>query len=110
MNDILERLAIILEERKNADPKHSYVANLYQAGQDKILKKLGEEAIETIIAAKSTERDAIIHETADLWFHSLVMLADCGLRPEQVLNELDRRFGLSGLEEKANRGKDNDDG
>ncbi|QBQ53740.1 phosphoribosyl-ATP diphosphatase [Nitrosococcus wardiae] len=110
MNDIFERLATVFEERKNADPEHSYVANLYQAGQDKILKKLGEEAIETILAAKSKQQDAIIHETADLWFHSLVMLADCGLRPEQVLKELDRRFGLSGLEEKANRSKDNDDG
>lgn len=106
MSDILERLANILEERKNADPKRSYVANLYHAGQDKILKKLGEEAVETILAAKSSEKEAIIHETADLWFHSLVMLAASGVRPEQVLNELDRRFGLSGLEEKANRGKD----
>ncbi|ADJ29827.1 phosphoribosyl-ATP diphosphatase [Nitrosococcus watsonii] len=104
MNDTLERLATILEERKNADPQHSYVAQLYQAGQDKILKKLGEEAVETVLAAKSRESDAIIHETADLWFHSLVMLAESGLRPEQVLRELERRFGLSGLEEKANRG------
>ncbi|EDZ66209.1 phosphoribosyl-ATP pyrophosphohydrolase [Nitrosococcus oceani AFC27] len=80
------------------------MAHLYQAGQDKILKKLGEEAIETILAAKSRESDAIIYETADLWFHSLVMLAESGLRPEQVLSELERRFGLSGLEEKANRG------
>ena len=104
MNNTLERLATLLEERKNADPQHSYVAHLYQAGQDKILKKLGEEAIETILAAKSRESDAIIHETADLWFHSLVMLAESGLRPEQVLSELERRFGLSGLEEKANRG------
>lgn len=104
MNDTFERLATILEERKNADPQHSYVAYLYQAGQDKILKKLGEEATETILAAKNGESDAIIHETADLWFHSLVMLAESGLRPEQVLTELERRFGLSGLEEKANRG------
>jgi phosphoribosyl-ATP pyrophosphohydrolase len=105
MSDIFERLATIVHERKNSDPKCSYVAGLYQAGQDKILKKLGEEAIETILAAKSREPNAIIHETADLWFHSLVMLAECGLRPEQVFNELDRRFGLSGLQEKANRGK-----
>jgi len=105
MSDILERLATIIYERKNSDPKHSYVASLYQAGQDKILKKLGEEAIETILAAKARDPDAIIYETADLWFHSLVMLAECGLGPEQVLNELNRRFGSSGLEEKANRGK-----
>lgn len=103
MNDILERLATIVYERKNSNPEHSYVASLYQAGQDKILKKLGEEAIETILAAKTRNPDSIIYETADLWFHSLVMLAECGLRPEQVLNELDRRFGSSGLEEKANR-------
>jgi phosphoribosyl-ATP pyrophosphohydrolase len=107
MSDILERLANALQQRKNADPEHSYVAKLYQAGQDKILQKLGEEAIEAILAAKSREKEAIIHETADLWFHSLIMLAECGLRPEQVLEELDRRFGLSGLEEKANRYKNN---
>lgn len=107
MNDILGRLATVLQERKNAAPESSYVAKLYQAGQDKILKKLGEEAIETIIAAKSREQEAIIHETADLWFHSLILLTECEIRPERVLEELERRFGLSGLEEKANRGKDN---
>ncbi|BAW79407.1 phosphoribosyl-ATP diphosphatase [Candidatus Nitrosoglobus terrae] len=105
MNNILDRLATVVNERKNSDPKSSYIASLYQAGQDKILKKLGEEAIETILAAKSREKKAIIHETADLWFHSLVMLVECGLEPDQILNELDRRFGLSGLEEKANREK-----
>lgn len=107
MSDILERLTIVLQERKNAAPDSSYVAKLYQAGQDKILQKLGEEAIETIIAAKSGKQEAIIHETADLWFHSLVLLVACEIRPEQILEELDRRFGLSGLEEKANRGKNN---
>jgi phosphoribosyl-ATP pyrophosphohydrolase len=107
MNDILERLAHVLQQRKNADPECSYVAKLFHAGQDQILKKIGEEAIETILAAKSREKEAIIYETADLWFHSLIMLAECGLSPEQVLEELERRFGLSGLEEKANRCKGN---
>lgn len=104
MSDTLQKLAEILEARKGASPDSSYVASLYAKGLDKILKKVAEEAGETIIAAKNGEAEAIIYETADLWFHSLVMLKHLGLDPQQVLDELERRFGLSGLEEKASRG------
>jgi phosphoribosyl-ATP pyrophosphohydrolase len=103
VSDVLQRLADVLEQRKGADPQSSYVAKLYAKGLDAILKKIGEEATETVMAAKDGEADKIIYETADLWFHSMVLLAQQGLRPEDVLQELDRRFGLSGLEEKANR-------
>jgi phosphoribosyl-ATP pyrophosphohydrolase len=103
MNDILRRLAQVVEERKHADPDTSYVASLYARGLDAILKKVGEEATETILAAKDGNTDQIVYETADLWFHTLVMLASKGLGPEDVLSELDRRFGLSGIEEKAQR-------
>ncbi len=103
--DILADLAQVLEQRKNADPDSSYVARLYAKGLDAILKKIGEEATETVIAAKSGDSGQIIYETADLWFHCLVMLAHLGLEPHQVLEELQRRFGLSGLEEKAARGQ-----
>lgn len=102
-NDILSRLADTLESRKQADPQSSYVAKLYGKGLDAILKKVAEEAAETIMAAKDGERDKIIYETADLWFHSMVLLAQQGIRPEDVLNELARREGLSGLAEKASR-------
>lgn len=103
MNDVLDRLAELLEQRKSADPQSSYVAKLYAKGTDAILKKVGEEAAETIIAAKDGDAEKIIYETADLWFHSLVMLAHAGLSPQDVLRELARREGLSGLEEKASR-------
>lgn len=103
MSDVLARLAEVLEDRKNADPDSSYVARLYAKGLDSILKKIGEEATETVMAAKDGEKEKIIYETADLWFHSLVLLAQQGLKPDDILNELDRRFGLSGLEEKASR-------
>lgn len=103
MSDILAKLAVVLEDRRKADPESSYVAGLYDKGLDAILKKIGEEATETIIAAKSGDNDQIIRETADLWFHTLVMLIDRGLHPDQVLEELTRRFGTSGLEEKAQR-------
>ena len=103
--DILTELAQVLEQRKGADPDSSYVARLYAKGLDAILKKIGEEATETVIAAKSGDSGQIIYETADLWFHSLVMLAHLGLEPQQVLDELQRRFGLSGLDEKAARGQ-----
>lgn len=103
MNDILDRLAEVLEARKSADPQSSYVAKLYAKGTDAILKKVGEEAVETIIAAKSGDRQQIIYETADLWFHCLVMLAHNGLHPQDVLAELARREGLSGIDEKASR-------
>jgi len=105
VSDSLERLAEVLEARKNADPDSSYVAKLYSKGLDAILKKIGEEATETVMAAKDGDREKIIYETADLWFHSMVLLAHQGLKPKDVLDELDRRFGLSGLEEKARRGK-----
>ena len=103
MSDTLNRLAEVLESRKSADPQSSYVAKLYAKGLDSILKKVGEEAAETIIAAKDGDPQKIIYETADLWFHTLVMLAHVGLHPNDILNELARREGLSGLVEKASR-------
>jgi phosphoribosyl-ATP pyrophosphohydrolase len=105
MNDTLQQLADILEQRKLESADKSYVASLYAKGLDTILKKVGEEATETVIAAKNGDKEQIIYETADLWFHCLVMLADQGLGPNDVLQELQRRFGLSGLEEKAQRKK-----
>lgn len=102
-SDILQQLAEVLEQRKKQDPQKSYVADLYAKGLDVILKKIGEEATETVIAAKSGDRQQIVCETADLWFHSMVLLADQDLGPDDVLQELKRRFGLSGLKEKANR-------
>ena len=105
MNDTLEQLADILEQRKQESADKSYVASLYAKGLDTILKKVGEEATETVIAAKNGDKEQIIYETADLWFHCMVMLADQGLGPNDVLKELQRRFGLSGLDEKAQRKK-----
>jgi len=105
MSDILQQLAEVLEQRKGADPESSYVAQLYDKGLDAILKKVGEEATETVMAAKDADAGQLVYETADLWFHTLVMLAHQGLGPDDVLNELARRFGLSGLEEKAGRNK-----
>jgi phosphoribosyl-ATP pyrophosphohydrolase len=105
MSDILVELARVLEERKNANPEDSYVAKLYDKGLDAILKKIGEEATETVMAAKEGNKDQIVYEIADLWFHTLVLLAQQGLEPNDVLNELGRRFGISGIEEKANRNK-----
>jgi phosphoribosyl-ATP pyrophosphohydrolase len=103
MSDVLAQLAEVLESRKGASPDSSYVASLYDKGLDAILKKIGEEATETVVAAKGGDPEKIIYETADLWFHTLVMLANQDLGPQQVLDELQRRFGLSGLEEKASR-------
>jgi phosphoribosyl-ATP pyrophosphohydrolase len=105
MSDIINKLDKVLKQRKNADPETSYVASLYRDGTDKILKKLGEEAVETVIAGKGGKREEIIYETADLWFHSLVLLAHNDIDPALILDELDRRFGLSGIEEKAGRNK-----
>lgn len=106
-NDILQELARILEERKQATPDSSYVASLYHKGLNKILEKVGEECTETLIAAKdaaqSGQHDDLVYETADLWFHTLVMLAHFNLRPEAVLDELARRFNVSGHAEKAAR-------
>lgn len=101
--DIIHELYRVLEERKSVDPQDSYVAGLYAKGVDHILKKLGEEAVELVIAGKSAAADEIIHETADLWFHSLVLLAYNGIDSNRVMAELERRFGQSGLEEKASR-------
>ncbi len=100
---VLKALAAVLESRKGADPGSSYVAKLYDKGLDSILKKIGEEATETVMAAKDGVPDKIVYEVADLWFHTMVLLAQQGLGPDDVLKELERRFGLSGLEEKASR-------
>lgn len=103
MSDLLQQLSQVLEQRKTSDPKQSYVASLYAKGLDTILKKIGEEATETVIAAKNGDAKQLIYETADLWFHTLVLLSHQGQGPQAVLDELERRFGLSGLEEKAQR-------
>ncbi|MDY0250444.1 MAG: phosphoribosyl-ATP diphosphatase [Pseudomonas sp.] len=106
-DDILHRVAQVIDSRKNADPSTSYVASLHHKGLNKILEKVGEEAVETILAAKdaasSGDNSDVIYETADLWFHSLVMLSALNLEPKAVLDELERRFGLSGHAEKAAR-------
>ena len=103
MSEILSQLARVLDERKNADPASSYVASLYSKGAEAILKKIGEEATEVVIAGKSGGKDEIVHETADLWFHTMVLLSYFDIEPATVLDELQDRFGRSGLEEKANR-------
>ena len=105
MSDILNRLAALLEQRKTADSDSSYVAKLYAKGMDGILKKVGEEATEAIIAAKGGNKEEIIYETADLWFHTLIMLAQADLKPQDILDELARREGLSGIDEKNARVK-----
>ncbi len=102
---ILERLEAAIASRRTGDPASSYVAALEAKGLDAILKKIGEEATETVIAAKGGERGAIVHETADLWFHCLVMLASRGIAVSEVLAELERREGRSGIDEKAARPK-----
>ena len=104
-DDVLARVYATLVERKAADPDSSYVARLYRDGLDAILKKLGEEATETVLAAKGTDRAALVHELADLWFHSLVLMAQQGIAPDEVTGELFRRMGQSGLAEKAARTK-----
>jgi phosphoribosyl-ATP pyrophosphohydrolase len=102
-NDTLARLAQVIASRKGGDPAKSYVARLFAKGTDAILKKVGEEATETVMAAKDGDRDKIVYEVADLWFHSLIALAAFDLTPAQVLAELERREGLSGIEEFALR-------
>lgn len=102
-DDVLNRLSKVLEQRKGADPARSYVGALYQGGLDKILKKIGEEATEVVIAAGRGDKAAIVHEIADLWFHTLVTLAYCEIDYHAVLAELERRAGVSGIEEKASR-------
>ena len=103
MSAVLEELAATLQARKGADPQRSYVARLYAGAPDSILKKVGEEATEVVLAGKAGEPEALVHEVADLWFHTLVLLAWSGLEPGDVLEELGRRFGVSGLDEKASR-------
>lgn len=102
-DELLARLAEVIEQRKQADPGASYVAQLFAKGRIKIAQKVGEEGVEVALAAVSQDDAAIISEMADLWFHSMVLLADAGLSHQAVLDELGERFGLSGLEEKANR-------
>ncbi|QJQ95060.1 MULTISPECIES: phosphoribosyl-ATP diphosphatase [Halomonadaceae] len=109
MSEILNRLSEVLAERRDAKPSSSYVASLHHKGLNKVLEKLGEEATETLLAAKDAEhgseaqRQALVAETADLWFHSMVMLSHLGIDHQAVLDELSRRFGTSGLDEKASR-------
>lgn len=100
---ILHRLGEALNARKGADPRSSYVAQLFAKGEDAILKKVAEEAAETLLAAKDGDKLHIVRETADLWFHTLVMLSFHGLGPDDVLAELHRREGISGVDEKAAR-------
>jgi phosphoribosyl-ATP pyrophosphohydrolase len=100
---ILKHLADVIDSRKGGDTAESYVARLFALGDDAILKKIGEEATEAVLAAKDGERERIVSETADLWFHCMVMLSHYGLRPENVLDELSRRAGTSGIEEQALR-------
>src|SRR5664279_1778 len=103
-DDILDRLAATIAGRRGADPASSYVAALFAKGDDAILKKIGEEATETVMAAKDGDKIRITAEVADLWFHCLVLLERFGLGPEDVLAELERREGISGIVEKAARG------
>lgn len=110
MSDTLKCLADVIESRKlvnGGDPEKSYVSRLFSKGDDAILKKIGEEATETVMAAKdaraSGDKSKVLYECADLWFHSMIMLAQFDLTPQDVLNELARREGMSGIEEKANR-------
>jgi phosphoribosyl-ATP pyrophosphohydrolase len=103
--DILERIAASIEQRKKADPKKSYVASLFAKGDDAMLKKIGEEATETVLAAKSGDKLQLVHETTDLWFHCMIVLARHGLGPDDVLSEMQRREGISGIDEKAARKK-----
>jgi phosphoribosyl-ATP pyrophosphohydrolase len=102
--NLLHRLGKVIAERKRDDPSASYVASLFAKGQDAILKKVAEEAAETVLAAKGGDTLQVVRETADLWFHSMVLLAWHGLAPEDVLGELRRREGISGIEEKKSRG------
>jgi len=105
MDDILNKLEQILEDRKSAKADESYVSSLYAKGLDEILKKIGEESAEVIMAAKDGDQDKIIYEVADLWFHTLVLLRFNDIKIDKIQDELSKRFGLSGLEEKANREK-----
>ena len=103
--DVLQRIAASIEERKDGDPAKSYVAKLFAAGDDAMLKKIGEEATETVLAAKDGDRLHLVREVTDLWFHCMIVLARHGLGPDDVLAEMQRREGISGLDEKAARKK-----
>ena len=105
MNDILQRIAKTIDERKGGDPASSYVAKLFAQGEDAMLKKIGEEATETVLAAKSGDRLHLVREVTDLWFHCMIVLARHDLGPADVLAEMQRREGISGLDEKAARKK-----
>ncbi len=105
MKTVLDRIADSINERKGGDPAKSYVAQLFAKGDDAMLKKIGEEATETVLAAKSGDRLHLVRETADLWFHCMIVLARHGLGPADVLAEMQRREGISGLDEKAARKK-----
>ena len=102
---VLDALSAIIEERRLSDPSESYVAGLLQGDEARVLKKIGEEAVELVVSICEDDREAMVHEAADLWFHSLVALARHDLSAQDVLNELERRFGISGIEEKASRQK-----
>jgi len=104
--DILQRLTEMLEMRKLASPENSYVAKLFSKGEDAMLKKIGEEATEVILASKAGDKSHLVYETADLWFHCMVLLAQHGLSANDVLQELARREGLSGIAEKESRTKE----
>ena len=101
--EVLERIAASIEERKGGDPAKSYVAKLFAQGEDAMLKKIGEEATETVLAAKGGDRLHLVREVTDLWFHCLIVLARHGLGPADVLAEMHRREGISGVDEKASR-------
>ena len=103
---VLTRIAAQIEARKQANTQNSYVAGLFDAGEDAILQKVGEESIEFLLAAKSNDSDHLVAEAADVWFHMLILLSHKGLGPDDILKELNRREGVSGLAEKAARGQD----
>jgi len=103
MSDVLKNLSEILADRKRANPKSSYVASLHAKGTDHILKKIGEEATEVVLAGKSSDQKALVHEIADLWFHTLVLLSHKDLSADDILAELERRYATSGIEEKNSR-------
>ena len=105
MDDILKNLSDVIEDRRKADPNESYVSSLFASGIDGILKKVGEEATELVLAGKSGDRNEVVYEAADLWVHSVVLLKYCDLEVSDVLAELERRSGTSGIEEKSNRQK-----
>jgi phosphoribosyl-ATP pyrophosphohydrolase len=105
MKDVLDRIADSINQRKGGDPEKSYVARLFSKGDDAMLKKIGEEATEVVLAAKSGERLQLVREVTDLWFHCMIVLARHGVGPKDVLAEMQRREGISGIDEKAGRKK-----